>query len=143
MVTIHINHAESSPAKKIIHEWMQACSQTLAEHDIPGHLALISKQVKVHGVPDLEIIDYKDWAAQVEYEFSQKLIKSVEYRGDTIRAENQSEIMFLTMEVITAADGQVINNALEVLLNLEDDGKWRVVQERILGEEEARHFGLV
>ena len=60
MTTINISHAEPSPAKLIIHEWMQNTSETLSNHDVRGHLALISKEFKVHGVPDLEIIDYKD-----------------------------------------------------------------------------------
>lgn len=142
MTTIHINHTEPSPARAIIREWMDRTVRTLADYDIQGHLGLISKEVKVHGVPEFGIIDYKDWAAQVEHEFKNKLIKSVEFRGDRIRAESPQDIMFLTLEVVTASDGQVIENALEVLLKKEDDGVWRVIQERILDEGESRHFGL-
>ena len=116
MTTINVNHAKPSPGKAIIHEWMTNSCKTLANHDVKGHMALISKEVKVYGVPEHEVIAYNDWAAQVEHEFNNKLIQSVEFRGDHIRVENQGDIMFTTLEVITASDGQVINNALEVVL---------------------------
>ena len=143
MTTMNINHAEPLPAKLIIHEWMQKTAETLSNHDVQGHLALISKEVKVHGVPDLEIIDYNDWAAQVEHEFTNKLVKSVKFLGDRVRVENPDDIMFVTLEVITASDGQVINNGLEVVLKKENDGIWRVIQERILDKGESQHFGLI
>ncbi len=44
-----------------------------------------------YGVPDLESIDYKDWAAQVEHEFSNSLIKSVALHGDHVRVENPGD----------------------------------------------------
>ncbi|MCP4010060.1 MAG: hypothetical protein GY726_11170 [Proteobacteria bacterium] len=50
-------------------------------------MALISKWAKPHGVPELETIDYNDCAAQFEYEYKNKLIQSVEFRGDHIRVE--------------------------------------------------------
>jgi len=143
VTSIVVNHAQPSAAKAIIRQWMSASEETLARHDVAGHLALISKQVKVHGVPELDVIDYNDWAAQVEHEFKNQLVRSVKFHGDHIRAEKPDNIIFVTLEVITAADGTVINNGLEVVLNKESDGVWRVVQERILDEGESRHFNLL
>lgn len=143
MVTIHVDHSKPSPAKAIIRDWMKKSAATLAAYDADAHLELISKQVKVHGVPKLEVIDYKDWESQVRHEFADKLIKSVSFHGDRIRAENSQEIMFNTLEVLTASDGAVVRNGLEVLLKKETDGVWRVIQERILDEAETKHFGLV
>ena len=142
MITIHVDHGKSSDSKAIIRQWMDDSSQTLANYDIAGHLALISKQVRINGVPKLGSIDYKGWAAQVEHEFTNKVIKSVAFHGDHIRAENSGEIMFVTREVITATDGKVINNNLEVMLKKEEDGVWRVIQERFMEKSEAQHFGL-
>ncbi len=143
MITIHVDHAKPSAAKEIIREWMDQSVQTLADYDIAGHMALISKEVRINAVPKLGSIDYKGWAAQVEHEFTNKVIKSVAFHGDFIRAENAGEIMFVTREVITATDGKVINNNLEVVLRKEEDGVWRVIQERFMDESEARHFGLI
>lgn len=140
MVSIVVNHAEPMDSKAIIARWMHETSETLANYDVSGHLNLISKQVVVHGVPKLGAIDYKDWAAQVEHEFAEKLIKSVAYQGDQIRAENTTRIMFLTRERIVASDGSVVENELEVVLCKEEDGAWRVIQERILGAGEMQHL---
>jgi hypothetical protein len=51
--------------------------------------------------------------------------------------------MFVTRGVITAADGAVINNNLEVVLKKEKDGAWRVIEGRTLDDGEAAHFGLI
>jgi len=142
MVTIHVDHSKPSPARAIIRDWMEKSAASLAAYDADAHLELISKQVKVHGVPELEIIDYKDWESQVRHEFANKLIKSVSFHGDHIRAENPKNIMFNTLEVLTASDGAVVRNGLEVVLRKETDGVWRVIQERILDEGEMKHFGL-
>ncbi len=156
MVEIKINHARPSavqseaqssskrlPAQKIIADWMAKSSETLARHDVSAHMALISKDVKVHGVPELNVIGYQDWFASVSHEFSNKLVKSVEFKGDQIRAQSDTDIMLITLEVLTAVDGHVVENGLEVLLRLEEDGQWRVFQERILKEDEKQHYGLV
>ncbi len=143
MTTIHVDHVEPSAAQDIIHEWMNNIAGSLINYDVDEHMALISKDVKVLGVPKLGTIDYKDWAAQVAHEFKQKLVQTIEYRGDHVRAENPINIMFVTREILTAADGAVVDNNLEVVLRKEDDGVWRVVQERFLDESEARHFDLI
>jgi len=143
MVTIHIDHSRASPGKAIIHEWMQKSVDTLAAYDADGHLALISKDVIVHGVPELNTINYRDWEAQVRHEFADKLIRSVSFQGDHIRAETPDTIMFSTLEVLTASDGAIVRNGLEVVLQKEADGVWRVIQERILNQDEMQHYGLL
>ena len=140
MVSIVVNHAKPTDSKAIIAKWMRETSETLANYDVSGHLNLISKKVVVHGVPKLGAIDYKDWAAQVKHEFAEKLIKSVDYQGAQIRAENATSIMFLTRERIVASDGSVHENELEVVLSKEEDGVWRVIQERILDADEMQHI---
>lgn len=143
MTTIHVDHAKPSAAKEIIHEWMNNIAGTLINYDVAGHMALISKEVKVLGVPELGTIDYKGWAAQVAHEFEQKLVQTIEYHGDHVRVESPLNIMFVTREILTASDGAVVDNKLEVVLRKEDDGIWRVIQERFLDEGEAQHFGLL
>lgn len=126
--------------ESIIQQWMDDCRDTLANYDVAGHLELISKSVKVHGVPDLDIIDYNDWAAQVRHEFAEKTVKSVGYNGLQIRSENETQVMFTTVETVIAADDAEIVNRLEVVLSKEEDGQWRVVQERLLDAAEFAHY---
>lgn len=65
------------------------------------------------------------------------------FHGDHARVEHPGDIMFVTRGVITAADGAVINNNLEVVLKKEKDGAWRVIEGRTLDDGEAAHFGLI
>ncbi len=126
--------------EEIIQQWMDDSRETLKNYDVEGHLNLISKDVIVHGVPELNTIDYKDWSAQVHHEFAERMIKSVDFDGMRIRAKNDSEIMFTTLETITATDGKELQNRLEVVLLKEEDGQWRVVQERLLDAAEFAHY---
>jgi ketosteroid isomerase-like protein len=51
--------------------------------------------------------------------------------------------MFKTFETVEATDGTINAQGIEILLEKEDDGQWRLVQERILPADEAKHDGLV
>ena len=42
-----------------------------------------------------------------------------------------------------ANDGTVNAQGIEVLLEKESDGKWRLIQERILSVAESRHDGIL
>ena len=90
---------------------MRESALTLAAHDPDAQLKLVSKHVKAHGVPELETIDYNDWAAQGRHEFANKLVKSVAFHCDHIRVENPGDIIFNTLEVITASDGTVVRHS--------------------------------
>ena len=129
-------------AQNIIKHWMNACSQTIRDYDHPAHMNLISKDVQVFGVPGFDVIGYQDWYAQSEHEFKERLILDAKYEGIRLRQENESQIMFVTMESITASDKSVNKQALEVVLAKEVDGEWRVIQERLLDEDEGKHFGI-
>lgn len=51
--------------------------------------------------------------------------------------------MFKTYETVEATDGTLSAHGIEVLLEQEEDGKWRVVQERILPPDEVAHDRLL
>ena len=58
-------------------------------------------------------------------------------------AQSPGRVMFKTLETIEASDGTCNSNGIEIIIPKEDDGKWRVLQERILPEEEATHDGSI
>ena len=49
--------------------------------------------------------------------------------------------MFKTYE--TVADGTMNSQGVEMLLEKENDNKWRLVQERVLPDDESAHDNLV
>ncbi len=129
-------------AEQIAQHWMDSCCQTIKDYDHAAHMNLISKQVKVLGVPGYDVISYADWYSQCEYEFSEKLIDQTSYQGLKIRDSDANRVKFLTNETIHTNDGTVESNPIEVLLAKEDDDQWRVIEERLLSREEARELDI-
>jgi hypothetical protein len=127
----------------IAKQWLQNASSTATNKDHVAHMALISKKVSLQGVPGFENIDYEDWAAQTRHEFDNNVIKSVSYKGFKPLTTTGTHIMFKTFETVEATDGTINAQGIEILLEKEDDGQWRLVQERILPADEAEHDGLL
>lgn len=128
--------------QEIAQQWLDNCCSTIQQYDHDAHMNLISKDIQVFGIPGFEVINYDDWYSQCEYEFQEKLIAEASYSGLKVRSANDEQIMFLTTETIRATDGTVDSHPLEVVLRKEQDGQWRVVQERLLDSDEAKHYGL-
>ena len=95
------------------------------------------------GVPGFEELDYEDCAAQTEHEFGNNILKSVRYDGLKMLATPDAHILFKTFETIEATDGTVSAQGIEILLAREEDGIWRLLQERVLADDESRHDGLM
>jgi len=121
--------------QEIIKTFLTDMAETASQHKLEKHMNLISKEVEVFGVPGFETINYDDWFRQCENEFKEKLIKEVSYENINIIDSSDSVIMFKTIEHIETNDK--IKNTTNVLIAItcEDDGKWRVTQERILPTE--------
>lgn len=129
-------------SEAVIKDWLNAISRTVAAHDHAAHMALISRDVSLLGVPGFDNIGFDDWSKQCQYEFANRLINRVDYGKVRIRVVTQKRIMFMTYETVTANDGNVNAQGIECLLEKEDDGQWRLIQERILPPEETRKFDL-
>lgn len=127
----------------IAKQWLVDAAQTANSKDFDGHMNLISKSVSLQGVPDFENIGYDDWAAQCRHEFDNNILKSVSYKGFKLIADTGERIMFKTFETVESTDGEVNAQGIEVLLQKEDDGVWRLVQERVLPDDETAHDKLV
>jgi hypothetical protein len=126
---------------KIAQEWLDALARTANAKDYVAHMDLISKDVKVYGVPGFEVIDYNDWAAQSKHEFETGLLHRVSYEGMKVRTMTPANVMFKVKETIEGTDGTVTSQGVEIIIRKEFDGKWRVLQERILSVDEMEHDG--
>lgn len=130
-------------SEAIAQQWLQNATNTAADKNHIAHMNLISKKVSLQGVPGYENIGYEDWAAQTRHEFENNILKSVSYRGFKLLKATNTHIMFKTFETVQANDNTSNAQGIEILLEKEDDGQWRLVQERILPADEAMHDGLV
>lgn len=121
---------------KVAEDWLAESARTANARDYAAHMDLVSRRVQVHGVPGFDVIGYDDWARQCRHEFATGLLQRVAYEGCKVRVMTPGRVMFKTIETVEGTDGTVNVNPLEVLLEKEADGKWRVVQERIITREE-------
>jgi len=117
-------------------EFLAAMADTANRLDLNAHMNLISKNVSVYGVPDFEVITYDDWFKQCQHEFENKLLKKVSYQGLNILAETAERVMFKSIETVEGSDGSSNTSGIEFIIQKEDDEQWRVVQERLLPEDE-------
>lgn len=131
--------------QEIIKTFLSDMAKTASQHDLEKHMDLISKKVEVFGVPGFETISYDDWLRQCENEFKEKLIKVVSYENIDIIDSTESVIMFKTIEHIETKDNTKNTTNVLIVITREDDGKWRVTQERILpteGLSQDKNFNL-
>lgn len=129
-------------SETVIRNWLTSISRTVAAYDHAAHMQLISQNVSLLGVPGFDNIGFEDWSKQCAYEFSNHLIQSVTYGKIRMRVVTEKRLMFMTYETVTAKDGSTNAQGIECLLEKEDDGQWRLVQERILSPEETRQYDL-
>jgi len=130
-------------AAEIAEAWTLACCETLERRDLNGHMNLISRQVQVFGLADLDVVDYNFWLKQVQEQFASGLVTSLSYYLNSIKAESDSLIKFTAMEYLTDNAGEKHENPLLVVLAKEEDGVWRAIEEQILDKQEAKEAGLI
>ena len=130
----------SSEVNPVIARFLTQLAQTANAKDHAAHMALISKDLRVLGVPGFAALSYDDWFKQCAHEFADNILKSVTFEFLRSRAGHDSQQMFIVKEIIEATDGTVVKHTAEMLIELEADGNWRLRQERILSAEEAEHL---
>lgn len=119
-------------AREIAQNWLDELTFSAATGDLDAHMALVSRQVKVLGIPGLRAIDYSGWKKRRRNEFGKRLLHSLSYRLSKILSQQENSILFTVVETMKSSQGQIITVDKAVNLRREDDGKWRVVQERIV-----------
>jgi len=127
----------------IAQQWLEQSTTTANNKQFDAHMDLISKKVSLTGLEGFENIDYDAWARVCEKEFATGVLQSVRYNGLKMLSSSETQVRFKTYEVVEATDATINANGIEVLLELEADGKWRLLQERIMSSDEAREDGLV
>ncbi|MDH5653797.1 MAG: nuclear transport factor 2 family protein [Gammaproteobacteria bacterium] len=130
-------------SEEIVRQWLNAIVTTVEARDIKAHMNLISQRVTLRGVPGFETIGYADWYRQCEHEFANGVIKGIKYEGYKQVAATADRIVFKTYETVMATDGNENAQGVEILLEKEADGQWRLVEERLLPHVEAARDQLI
>jgi len=119
----------------LVRNFLRRFTETAMVGDHPRHMAMISRKVRVFGVPGFAAIGYDDWHRQCAHEFAQGALKRIAFEDVTLKVETDNLIAFEAIEVVEAKDGSVNRNRVEIFLEEEEDGQWRLVQERILASQ--------
>ena len=120
-------------------QFLDQMAETANNLDLDAHMNLASKEVSVFGVPGFDVIGYDDWFNQCRHEFENRLLKQVSYKGMNVLAETPEKIMFKSLETVEGEDGTVNTSGIEFIIQKEEDGVWRVSQERVLPDDELEN----
>jgi hypothetical protein len=118
-------------SQELIVNWLHRLSETVKHRDLVGHMALVSSRVQVYGVPGRDVIDYKGWMTRRRNEFDNKLLTGLRYDNLQIKTIALRHLGFSVTETMQAREGSWIIIDKDIILEQEDDGEWRVIEETI------------
>lgn len=116
-----------------IHTWCLDISQSIKQRDLDRHLQLVSKKVKVYGMPSKGVIDYKEWRARRKYEFKNESVMALNYQDIKLIGSTAKRLRFTASETMLGKDGKMVILDKHFILEYEDDSLWRVVEENVNG----------
>jgi hypothetical protein len=118
-------------AEHTVTAWCLEMTDSVKRADLDSHMSLVSQRVKVYGNPSKDVIDYRDWMARRKFEFSNGDILSLSYQKLRLISSTQRRIRFSTTETTLGKNGKMLVLNKNIILEREDDGVWRVVEENV------------
>ncbi|VAW97599.1 hypothetical protein MNBD_GAMMA22-2303 [hydrothermal vent metagenome] len=125
----------ATPEQNTAQDWLAAISKTVKLRNIHAHMGLVSKSVRVYGIPGVNTITYIDWRKRRQTEFEQDLLEELSYDFIRIKKITTKRIHFLAIETMTARSGNSFEIYKDIIIEKEYDGIWRVVEEKITAIE--------
>ena len=114
-----------------IRKWLTNITETIEAKDLKAHMELVSENVAVYGMPSGKVLNYADWRSRRESEFKRNLLKDVTYRNLKVKTFGLRRLIFDIEEIMDASNGDMAIINKQVVLEEEQDNKWRVVEETI------------
>jgi len=115
----------------IIGNWLEKLTRSVEKRDLAAHMQLISERVQVYGLPGGQIIDYQQWKNRRYTEFNQAQLLALGYRLLNIKTITSRRLGFHVEETMQACNGMCVFIDKDIILELEADEQWRVVEENI------------
>jgi len=126
-------------SQELILNWLKRVSESVENRDLETHMGLISKKVRVYGIPNQASLGYQDWYRRRRNEFSNNRLASLSYKNLNIKTISLRRLGFQITEIMQATNGQEIQIKKDILLEQEDDNVWRVVEETIHQWQHIKH----
>ncbi len=118
-------------SQTIIGNWLEQLTRSVEKRDLDAHMRLVSERVQVYGLPGGQIINYNQWKKRRYTEFSQAQLLALGYRLLNIRTITSRRLAFHVEETMQACNGMCVFIDKDIILELETDEQWRVVEENI------------
>jgi hypothetical protein len=116
--------------RQTVHAWCLDMSQSIKQADLDRHMLLVSRKVKVYGMPSKGVIDYREWRARRKFEFTNKALIAVNYQDIKMIGSSARRLRFTANETMLGQDGKMVILDKNFILELEED-IWRVVEENV------------
>lgn len=124
-------------AIKVAEQWLSESADSAMQYNLEKHMGMISKDVSVVGVPGFESINYDTWYNQCKHQFENAMLKNIAYKGLNLLSAAENQLVFTVLEKVVATDGALNEQIIEMCLEKEADGAWRLIKERVLIENDA------
>lgn len=116
-------------AQAIARRWLEDREISVAVRRLSSYLGLVSPKLHVYGLPDRPELDFASWMARCTCEWPQ--LQRLRYEGLRLKNAGLRRIGFLTREVRQTLDGRELTLDKEIILEHEEDGVWRAVEETL------------
>ena len=114
-----------------VHAWCLDISQSIKQSDLEEHMYLVSKRIKVYGMPSKGVIDYTEWRSRRKFEFKNESLIALNYQNIKLIGSTAKRLRFTASETMLGKDGKMVVLDKNFTLELEKDGIWRVVEENV------------
>ena len=117
--------------RQTVHAWCLDMSQSIKQADLDRHMQLVSKKIKVYGMPSKGVIDYKEWRSRRKFEFQNASLIAINYQDIQMIGSSARRLRFSANQTMLGKDGKMVILDKKIILELEEDGIWRVVEENV------------
>ena len=124
-----VNH--HNLAEQTIRSWFSNMSSSVRARDMVQHLKNVSRKISVYGMPSKAVITFKEWKARRQKELLSEELLTLNYQGIRIISSSPKRISFNTSETLVGKDGKMVVMDKNIIIENEDDGTWRVVEESV------------
>lgn len=117
--------------RKIVQQWLDDMKRSVQAQDLEQHMALVSKRVQVYGLPRQEVVDYTKWHNRRRNEFHTERLIAMHHGAIKVKNLGLVRLAFNVDQTLISSEGLVYIINKDIMLEKEEDGVWRVIEETI------------
>lgn len=116
---------------KIVQQWLDEMQHSVQTQDLERHMALVSRRVQIYGLPKHEVVNYQQWRQRRQNEFQTQRLIGMQHGPIKFKNIGLVRLAFNVDQSLIASDGLVYTVNKDIMLEKEEDGVWRVIEETV------------